>query len=60
MEYCIEARALKSSLLSKQQNSYEEGGQLWSVVGINNVVNVSSDEFSVDDLLDLSDMSYEE
>ncbi|GJZ01459.1 GATA transcription factor 5-like protein [Tanacetum coccineum] len=55
MEYCIEARALKSSLLSKQQNSYEEGGQL-----INNVVNVSSDEFSVDDLLDLSDMSYEE
>lgn len=59
---CIEARALKSSFLSEiigmkstQQASFED---IWCVAGINNVVNVSSDEFSVDDLLDLSDKDF--
>ncbi|PWA57034.1 GATA transcription factor 5 [Artemisia annua] len=62
MEYCIEARALKSSLLSqikisKQQNSSSYDHQeLWfnKNVVVNN--HGSSDElFSIDDLLDLSD-----
>ncbi|KAI7739922.1 hypothetical protein M8C21_029324 [Ambrosia artemisiifolia] len=59
---CIEARALKSSFLPEiigmkltQQAFYED---IWCVAGINNVVNVSSDEFSVDDLLDLSDKEF--
>lgn len=59
---CIEAKALKSSFLSEiirmkstQQASFEE---LWCVAGINNVVNVTADEFSVDDLLDLSDKDF--
>lgn len=58
---CIEARALKSSFLSEiirmksTQQSFED---LWCVAGINNVVNVTTDEFSVDDLLDLSDKDF--
>lgn len=58
---CIEARALKSSFLkeigskSTQQTLFED---LFCVSGIDNVVNVSSDEFSVDDLLDLSDKDF--
>lgn len=59
---CIEARALKSSFLSEiirmksiPQASFED---LWCVAGINNVVNVTADEFSVDDLLDLSDKDF--
>ncbi|KAI3824772.1 hypothetical protein L1987_06243 [Smallanthus sonchifolius] len=59
---CIEARALKSSFLSEiigmnstQQPSFDD---FWCVAGINSVVNVSSDEFSVDDLLDLSDKEF--
>ncbi|KAI3812169.1 hypothetical protein L1987_16875 [Smallanthus sonchifolius] len=59
---CIEARALKSSFLSEiigmkstQQASFDD---FWCVAGINSVVNVSSDEFSVDDLLDLSDKNF--
>ncbi|XP_076942458.1 GATA transcription factor 7-like [Bidens hawaiensis] len=57
---CIEARALKSSFLpeiigmkSSQQAYFDD---FWQ--GINNVVNVSSDDFSVDDLLDLSDKEF--
>ncbi|XP_076908611.1 GATA transcription factor 7-like [Bidens hawaiensis] len=57
---CIEARALKSSFLpeiigmkSSQQAYFDD---FWR--GINNVVNVSSDDFSVDDLLDLSDKEF--
>lgn len=58
---CIEARALKSSFLneidskSTQQAKFED---LWCVAGIDNVVNVSSEEFSIDDLLDLSDKDF--
>ncbi|CAI9275652.1 unnamed protein product [Lactuca saligna] len=59
---CIEARALKSSfhseiihMKSTQQASFED---LWCVAGLNNVVNVTADEFSVDDLLDLSDKDF--
>ena len=59
---CIEARAMKSSFLSEiirmkstPQASFED---LWCVAGINNVVNVTADEFSVDDLLDLSDKDF--
>ncbi|CAI9280111.1 unnamed protein product [Lactuca saligna] len=58
---CIEAKALKSSFLkefgskSTQQTLFED---LWCVAGIDNVVNVSPDEFSVDDLLDLSDKDF--
>ncbi|KVH96627.1 GATA transcription factor 5-like [Cynara cardunculus var. scolymus] len=59
---CIEARALKSSFLSEigmkstQQALFED---LFCVAGIDNVVNVSSSvEFSVDDLLDLSDKDF--
>ncbi|KAK9052047.1 hypothetical protein SSX86_028675 [Deinandra increscens subsp. villosa] len=61
MEF-IAARALKSSFLSEiigmkstQQPSFDD---FWCVAGINSVVNVSSDEFSVDDLLDLSDKDF--
>ncbi|KAI7737263.1 hypothetical protein M8C21_022996 [Ambrosia artemisiifolia] len=59
---CIEARALKSSFLSKiigmkkiQQASIED---FLCVAGINSVVNVSSDEFSIDDLLNLPDKDF--
>lgn len=54
----IAARALKSSFLSEiiglkstQQPSIDD---FWCVAGINN----SADEFSVDDLLDLSDKDF--
>lgn len=40
---------------STQQASFED---LWCVAGLNNVVNVTADEFSVDDLLDLSDKDF--
>lgn len=60
MEYCIEARALKSSLLSqiKQNSSSSYDQELW----FNNVVvnHGSSDEFSIDDLLDLSDKEFKD
>ncbi|KAL4585183.1 hypothetical protein LXL04_009798 [Taraxacum kok-saghyz] len=58
---CIEARALKSSFLneivskSTQQALFED---FWCVSGIDKVVDVSSDEFSVDDLLDFSDKDF--
>ncbi|KAI3718400.1 hypothetical protein L6452_19269 [Arctium lappa] len=58
---CIEARALKSSFFSEigmkstQQALFED---LFCVAGIDNVVNVSTAEFSVDDLLDLSDKDF--
>ncbi|MFS7889380.1 putative transcription factor C2C2-GATA family [Helianthus anomalus] len=58
----IEARALKSSFLPEiigmksTQQAYVD--DFWCVGGINNVVNVSSDEVWVDDLLDLSDKEF--
>ncbi|KAJ0451128.1 putative transcription factor C2C2-GATA family [Helianthus annuus] len=58
----IEARALKSSFLPEiigmksTQQAYID--DFWCVGGINNVVNVSSDEVWVDDLLDLSDKEF--
>ncbi|CAK9142076.1 unnamed protein product [Ilex paraguariensis] len=60
MEYCYEARALKSSFVpeiamkSTQQVFIED---LWCVTGINNV---SCDDFSVDDLLDFSDKDFKD
>ncbi|KAL8196595.1 hypothetical protein R6Q57_024890 [Mikania cordata] len=59
---CIEARALKSSFLPEiigmeltQKDPFDD---FWCVAGISSVVNVSSDEFSIDDLLDLSDKDF--
>ncbi|XP_071693210.1 GATA transcription factor 5-like [Rutidosis leptorrhynchoides] len=62
---CIEARALKSSFYSEiigmksaqyQQQQQQEASieDIWCVSGIN----VTADEFSVDDLLDLSDKDF--
>lgn len=61
MEFCMEAKALKSSLLletavnlTTQQDSVDD---MWCLTGISNVGN--SDDFSVDDLLDFSDKDFE-
>lgn len=52
MEYCMEAKALKSSLLSETTTQQVQVDDMWCFNGINNVAN--SDDFSVDDLLDFS------
>ncbi|KAK1437884.1 hypothetical protein QVD17_03684 [Tagetes erecta] len=52
---CVSAKALKSSFLSSHEASFDD---LWCVAGVNTVVNVSSDEFSVDDLFDFSDKDF--
>nr|XP_043605971.1 GATA transcription factor 7-like [Erigeron canadensis]XP_043605972.1 GATA transcription factor 7-like [Erigeron canadensis] len=59
---CIAARALKSSFLSEimglnstQQQQQQQLDDFWCVTGINNI---SGEEFSVDDLLDLSDKDF--
>lgn len=61
MEYCMEAKALKSSLLSetamKSTTQQVVVDDLWCLNGINNVGN--SDDFSVDDLLDFSNKDLE-
>lgn len=60
MEYCMEAKALKSSLLSEntmKPNQQNIVNDLWCVTGINNV---NSDDFSVDDLLDFSNKDFKE
>ncbi|WOH03724.1 hypothetical protein DCAR_0623124 [Daucus carota subsp. sativus] len=63
MEYCMEARALKSSLLSQvamkssTQQVFIADDDVWCVTGLNNV---TCDDFSVDDLLDFSDKDFKE
>lgn len=60
MEYCIEARALKSSFLSQmamKTNSHND--DVWCFTGVSSV---PSDDFPVEDLLNLDfpDKEYEE
>ena len=59
---CMEAKALKSSLLSDigvMKPSQQQGfvDDIWCVTGLNNV---SCDDFSVDDLLDFSDKDFKD
>ncbi|KAK1394971.1 GATA transcription factor [Heracleum sosnowskyi] len=61
MEYCMEAKAFKSSLLSetvlKSTTQQVVVDDMWCFNGVNNVRN--SDDFSVDDLLDFSNKDLE-
>ncbi|KAL8116107.1 GATA transcription factor 7-like [Apium graveolens] len=53
MEYCMEAKALKSSLLSETTTQQVPVDDMWCFNGINN-----SDDFSVNDLFDFSNKEH--
>ncbi|XP_042957462.1 GATA transcription factor 5-like [Carya illinoinensis] len=57
MEYCVKARAFKSSLLGKLAMKSTQQVMLEDCLGVGGV---PSEDFSIDDLLDLSNAEFED